>query len=213
MINYDFLTTVRRIGRDPSLFQEVLEKVIQPNWKQGPWVAGGSIRRLFSGQDPLGSDIDVFFASQEQYMEFILRIEREAKVLKKEIRPHNTTLQIEWQPWSGSTIDPASALTLTIQAIHIDFFTDPASVIDFFDFTICQYITDGETLMVGPYTLYDTARKRLVLHNVHHAVSTTRRLLKYGNQGFYACGGTIADLLQRVAADPNVINEEVISID
>lgn len=102
---------------------------------------------------------------------------------------------------------------ITLQAVHVDYFSSAEEVIDSFDYTICQFVTDGTKVEVGDFTLWDVGRKRLVLHRTTYAVATMRRMIKYTKQGFYACPGMMNDLLTRVADDPTLINEELAYID
>jgi hypothetical protein len=79
---------------------------------------------------------------------------------------------------------------------------DPPAIIDTFDFTISQLGTDGRQLYFGEYTWTDLFRKRLRVHNIHHGISTMRRMVKYSRRGFYACVGTMRDVAQGVVDSP-----------
>jgi hypothetical protein len=61
--------------------------------------------------------------------------------------------------------------------------------------------TDGAYLYFGPYTWTDLFRRRLRVHNIHHGISTMRRMVKYSRRGFYACVGTIRDIKAALPAD------------
>jgi hypothetical protein len=163
----------------------------------------------------------VFFATTEQHQLFLDRIRREAKVISERSTNTNTTLVVRIpdphqhlvvSPLNERQMEPAT-IDVTIQAIRHAFYASPEAVINSFDFTICQWVTDGEELVVGEFTLWDTARKRLALHEVTLAVSTLRRVLKYTSQGFTACSGMLTDLLERVARNPEIINAQIISMD
>jgi len=187
-------------------FQEVIRCLVAPDWEKGPWVAGGCIRRLLMDQDPFASDVDVFFASETQKDEWVETVKRRHPMASVSSRENNVTIDIPELPGLGLK-------SLKLQAIHIAYYSTPQAVIDSFDYTICQLVTDGHRLETGEFTLWDLARKRLVLHKMEHAVATMRRMIKYTKQGFYACSGTMGDLLSRVAANPAIIDDKVISID
>jgi hypothetical protein len=87
---------------------------------------------------------------------------------------------------------------------------DPLAIIDTFDFTISQLGTDGEYLYFGEHTWTDLFRRRLRVHNIHHGVSTMRRMVKYSRRGFYACVGTMRDVAQGVVDSPA---DQPISVD
>lgn len=193
----------------------VLRNFIRPHWENGPWVAGGSIRRLLLGDDPLAADVDVFFANEAQKEQFLLTMETSGATVKKITRT-NTTLEI-MVPVLKYVDDLGEAVyenvKVTLQAIHFAYYESPEAVIDSFDFTICQFITDGEKLAIGKYSLWDLCRKRLAINKVSLAVSTVHRLVKYSKQGFYACPGTIGDILHAVANDSSLIRLDTPSPD
>ena len=186
-------------GVNPSDFQTYLQEVVKPDWQFGPWVAGGSIRRLLTGGSPFESDIDVFFASETQKDAWLERIKAAFPEAVSLANAQNVTL----------TLPDGKKL----QAIHVAYYETPQAVIDSFDYTICQLVTDGERLETGEFTLWDLARKRLVLHRLEYPVPTMRRMIKYVKQGFYACPGMMTDLLTRVVQNPALINQEILYFD
>ena len=167
----------------------------------GPWLAGGSLRRLLLQDDPFGSDLDFFFRDDGQADAFAERL-RKLGFRKVFSTAHATT-------WKGC-IDGRE---LVVQAVRIGFYASPGDLIDAFDFTICQLAWDGSALTIGEHTLWDLGRKRLVIHKVSYAVATVRRILKYTKQGFTICSGSITRLLKDVADDPSVIRKEVEYVD
>lgn len=184
-------------------FLSVVEKIKPLNIMNGPWLAGGSIRRLFDGTDS-ESDFDIFFTDEEQLRLFQGRLEN-AKVLYE--NEHNITLEV---PLSSDIFSISKPFKLQLIKYY---FNSPEDVINWFDYTNCQFITDGDVLIVGEYTLYDIGRKRLRVHEIHHAASSVRRMLKYGRQGYTVCDGTINDILQAVVANPEIIQEKIKYID
>jgi hypothetical protein len=214
---YDLVTFSERVNATERYgrFKQVLDTVVTPNWQHGPWVAGGSIRRLVTGEDPLGSDVDVFFADEQQYLAWFASIEKDKNISISNNRQnqYNMSFDVAIQDSDDAPGNPQDPIRAKIQAIFINYYNDPQAVIDSFDYTICQFVTDGWHLLVGPYTLWDTARKRLVINNVTYGVSTLRRMFKYTKQGFYACSGMMVEFLKAIAEDPTIINEEFVSID
>jgi hypothetical protein len=168
--------------------------------QNGPWLAGGAIRRTLIGQ-PLESDFDFFFRDEEQFTRFREAIKEQGAVKTKETNHHETyRLDIDEEP-------------RLIQLIKIQYFRNVDDLLDMFDFTITQFAYDGSELICGPYSLWDLARKRLALHKMTYGVSTLRRLLKYTNQGFTACSGVLKAILEAAANNPASINAEVEYVD
>jgi len=86
----------------------------------------------------------------------------------------------------------------SLQLIKLAWYEGPEHVIDTFDFTCVQFATDGEFLYFNPLSTFDLARKRLVLHRMQFPASTLRRLIKYGNRGFYACPGSLVKISEEM---------------
>lgn len=166
----------------------------------GPWLAGGAVRRTLLRQ-PLDSDFDIFFANQEQLSTFCDWLETVGATLLMETEHHKTfrvTLADE---------------SRTVQCIRFQFYGSVTELLDSFDFTITQFAYDGETLYCGDYSLWDLARKRLALHKLTFGVSTLRRLIKYTRQGFTACGGGLASILEQAIQNPEAVRRDVQYID
>jgi len=169
---------------------------VTPN---GPFLVGGSVRRLIIGQ-PQDSDFDVGFASFSQLDEST------ATLLGKGAKQTADT-----DFYRGFTFE-INGKARVIQFLKVAY-GSAADVIDSFDFTICQTAYDSERLIFGDFTLYDLGRKRLAIHKVTHAKSTVRRLLKYGKQGFTVCSGCIDSILKAVVANPSLADSEVQYVD
>lgn len=147
------------------------------------WLAGGALRRTLLGDEP-DSDFDLFFSSEEEASKYRQALEeRNFKVASK--NEHCTTLT-----------GPLAGRERVVQIVTLAYYESAEAVIDSFDFTICQFATDGTTLWCGNYSLLDLGRKRLAINRISYPISTLRRLIKYTKQGFYACDGTLRDILE-----------------
>lgn len=178
---------------------EVLDSLPEPE-AAGPWIAGGAIRRTLL-QDPLDSDFDYFFRDAEQKKAFQEELlERGGWVVK----------ETEQVTTYGAKVEHKNVI---VQAITIAYYPTLDAVLDSFDFTITQFGYDGKDLVCGDFSLWDLARKRLALHKLSFGVSTVRRLIKYTRQGFTACGGVLASILEAVVADPATIHRDVTYVD
>jgi hypothetical protein len=163
----------------------------------GAWLAGGAIRRTLLGEKEINSDYDMFFANEKQKNDYVDLLVRDGGEIKIK-NDFNTTLL-----WRDRKV----------QAIHIDYYNSPQEVINSFDYTICQFITDGKTLFTGEFSLWDLARKRLSVHKITYPVASQRRLIKYTQQGFYACAGCLQDILLTVKENPEILEFQVRYID
>lgn len=163
----------------------------------GPWLAGGALRRAVLGQPVKPSDLDLFFRDEAQYKGTVNAFKEGGWVVERRGRNSDRLSKDGW----------------TVNTVKLVFYASLEDVLDAFDFTICQWGTDGHDLVVGPYTQVDTLRKRLAIHKVTYGASTVRRAVKYAGQGFTLCAGTSATLLEAVVADPTSINAEVDYVD
>lgn len=169
---------------------------------QGPWLAGGALRRTLLGQEP-DSDFDFFFANADQLEEFRTALEERGATLQRTTAHHmEFTITV-----------PDTSLPVKIQCIRFAWYANAAEVIDSFDYTICQFAYDGQQITMGDFSLWDLGRKRLAVHKISFGVSSMRRLLKYQKQGYYACAGALNAILRSVADNPSLIQADTQYID
>lgn len=164
------------------------------------WVAGGAVRKTLL-QKEIDSDYDFFFSNNEALVAFKQHVKEEGGKLSSET-PHQETYLIDIQNKPR-----------VIQLIKIGFYESVSKLLDTFDFTITQFAYDGENLYAGSHSLWDLSRNRLALHKLTYGVATMRRLIKYTNQGFIACAGTMQSILEAAVKNPNVIRSEIKYID
>lgn len=167
----------------------------------GPWLAGGALRSALIGQKP-DSDWDFFFRDADQFEAFVASIKTMPGATRVAKTEHHITFTAK-----------VDGKAITVQAIRIDYYANIEALLDSFDFTICQFGYDGTDLHCGEFSLWDLARKKLAIHRLTYGVSTVRRLIKYTRKGFTACGGVLADILQRTVADPQTINSNIEYVD
>lgn len=213
VINFDeFFSRSSDVLAENSELEKALSRLPALS-KEGPWLAGGALRRTLSKQ-PIESDFDFFFRSKEQADEFIAKVKASGG-WQVSTNKNNTTLKL---PSEGpksvdiDTFEPAQP-EIKIQAVTMTFYPDLAAVLDSFDFTICQFGYDGTDLYFGDYALWDLGRKRLVPHKITYATSSLRRLLKYTKSGFTICGGGLAHMLDAVVQNPAIIQADTLYID
>lgn len=162
----------------------------------GPWIAGGALRRMLSGK-PQESDFDFFFRDADQLAAFADRLEK-LGLSKVRETPHHVQYRGHLK---------AAKRDVDIQCIRFRYYATAAEVIDSFDYTICQFAYDGRQITSGEFSLWDLGRKRLAIHKITYPVSTMRRLLKYTRQGFTACGGCLATILRETAQTPELLTQ------
>lgn len=178
--------------------KEIIEFLFKEFGSTKFFIAGGALKSLLMNAKH-SSDYDIFCDNASVLEELKTQVEKLGGKLVKSTDLHHT--------YSF----PYQEKQLVLQLIKI--YGPPESIIDSFDFTICQLITNGDSLWVGPYTLWDLAWKRLVIHKITYGASTLRRFIKYTKQGFYACQGAMVQFLTEIASNPQLIQEEIKYVD
>jgi hypothetical protein len=196
MNEYDLEDFLAR-STDKSFEETTLRKVLDelPRCaKNGPWLAGGALRRTLQGKEP-ESDFDFFFRDADQLAAFVQRLEALGMDKVRETVHH-----VHYRGRLGD-----SGIDRNVQCIRFAFYNSAAAVIDSFDYTICQFAFDGTKLYLGDFALWDLGRKRLAIHKITFPVATMRRMLKYTSQGFMACRGCLAAILKAVPENPELL--------
>jgi len=139
----------------------------------GWWVAGGAVRRWFTGEKQ-DSDIDVFCADDESEKRFI----DEAKLSKPTHKGDRVTTYGK------------------IQVIHLRF-RSPAECINHFDFHHCMFAYDGDKVYSTTEAVCAALRKHLSINAVQsgYELDTLRRAFKYHACGYKPCIGTLRDMM------------------
>jgi len=167
----------------PSDWEPV--SVIDPNWQDGPWIAGGAPLRWYQGVPVGESDIDVFCKDQKQFDELVERILGYKRYHKKWDSENAVTYEI--YPSS----DSKEEFTLngwTIQIIKRKFFDSAQEVIDNFDVSVCQVATDGWNWALGRHTARDIREGNLRM-NLPLQADALKRYVKYTAYGYRPVDG------------------------
>jgi hypothetical protein len=102
---------------------------------EGPWIAGGLIRRIVMGETLGGTDVDIFFASTEQFEE-CGAVGPDAVQVGGEILP--------------------------VSYVMTRYYKTAEDVLDDFIFTACQFAMDGQKLVMGRQSIQHNHEKILV---------------------------------------------------
>jgi hypothetical protein len=153
-------------------------------------LAGGALRRTLLKQ-PLDSDFDFFFRSEDIKRQF------EDNLPKTLVKTKETTHHSQYE---GLLQLNGIEQQVKVQSVYFDYFASPQDLISSFDYTITQFAyTQSGSLITTPEALWDCSRKRLAVNKITYPTSSLRRLLKYTNQGFTACGGCLQEILVQSA--------------
>jgi hypothetical protein len=144
-------------------------------WETGPWVAGGSVRKVWFEQSWKTQDVDFFFKDREQFDRFNTVI---PALGEKTDTYYNTSNAITYK------IQLRSGETVKIQAICKDFYPSVQAVLDDFDFTLAQFASDGVQMITNAVALEDIRLNRINLNPLFTKQLNPMRVLKYAAYGF-----------------------------
>lgn len=211
-------------GTDSNELESVYDLLVDiDNSKvKTPFIAGGAVRRTIQGL-PLDTDIDLFFVSESHMKEYfeLFKEKHGEMVIEDSIveNANNITLEIDTSKFDtmDENLDREDYYLrdkYKIQLITI-YAKDMESTLKRFDFTISQFGYDGEYLYVGELSLYDLERKRLNFNVISRSnpVVTFRRILKYSQQGYYACSGLLSTFMKEYQNHPELLQSDVVYID
>jgi len=145
-------------------------------------IAGGAIRDSLFGIEY--SDIDIFGLTKEDLDLFVKLNLSKSQGYKmvyfnenlRTYRKGNIKVQIIYREYDKLT-----------------------DIIDSFDFTVCQFMYDGEKVICNPSGLLDVHHKRIVINHLEDlfVFDSLRRVQKYIQKGYTICNGGIKDILDK----------------
>jgi hypothetical protein len=165
-----------------SEWLKIMEK-LPPLHRNGPWLVGGTVRRILAGEEPT-TDLDIMFKNEKQFEDYCGQLrERGAETIDESDRQ----ITFSYEGWEVQPIRAVYSNTL-IQTLNK------------FDFTICQFGFDGTNFVWGDNSVEHMQKGELVFLNTNDHVSSMRRAFKYAKQGFFMTPESIAKFLKTAAA-------------
>jgi hypothetical protein len=158
---------------------QMLGPKIEITVPQRGWIAGGAIRRWFAGNEKL-SDVDCFFQDEAAFLDYVNALAQHGAKL---VNTHK----------NAATFDVNDIL---VQLIKLKYHPTVDSLLDSFDFTVCQFAWDGTDVYSTPQAVISTLRNHLGVHILtkDFAVDSLRRAFKYCKKGYHPCNGTIQQM-------------------
>lgn len=139
----------------------------------GPWVAGGTARRLWCNQPWAEHDIDLFFANSES-------CDKTSKIINESCVKTET-----FESKNARTYKvPFNNVIYKVQCIYNRFYTDIFDIWKHFDFTVCCFATNGRIIIADPDAVDDVNTKTLRYSSRSNRSTNGVRIIKYGIYGF-----------------------------
>mgnify|MGYP000934662537 CR=1 FL=1 len=142
---------------------------------EGCWMAGGAVRRWFTGE-PQNSDVDLFTSSEE--------------IAKANIPSSAKEFKNCWTYRENGH---------KVQFIKI-YFPTVIDCVSKFDFTICQFVYVKGYVQATLDAIITASRKRLAVAAIQpsYEMDSLRRAFKYSKAGYSPCAGTIRELFKAI---------------
>lgn len=139
----------------------------------GPWVAGGAVRRAVLGE-PLGDDVDFFFQCEQQFDDFLAELmTREDRPSVREDRRNAIKL---WIPQGSSGF--------TAELIRGSYFANVDALFRDFDFTCCQFAVNQHYLYCGELAMLDAGQRLLRVNNRQKMATSYAHMIRYLKDGW-----------------------------
>lgn len=171
-------------GKDE--LEQIMKFIPKLNLMSGPWIAGGAVRRLVMGESLQGGDVDIFFPSYTEFGNAKSLLDKNAKL---EIKTNHALTYL---------VD-VGGFQIKCQIINRRTYVDIAKLFSDFDFSVCQFATDGECIAYPPESLQDLKERRLRFSENGKGADRTSpsRLVKYCMYGFVPEDGVLATTVNK----------------
>lgn len=161
------------------------------DYEKGPWVGGGIVRRILTGEIREAHDVDVFFKSPEQLGLFSPKLrEIEKNTINKgewwvaQAQMQRTATETHADRDTSGLCYIRSSSHVPLQLVDKMFFPTMEAMLEDFDFTICQMVTDGKTIRYTQEAKRDLDTSQLRIHANSSGVRHVSRMLRYISYGF-----------------------------
>jgi hypothetical protein len=160
------------------------EKPVEFNYVPGAFLCGGAVRRWFAGKEKL-SDLDFFFEKADALAQF--------KSLNAE--------KLGAPSRNDDAIEVYSVGKMPVQLIKKIGYMPLAGFFDKFDYTLCQFAYDGQTVYSTPEAVTSVLRRHLAVHRIQAGceLDSLRRAFKYAQKGYLPCIGTLQDIAKALS--------------
>lgn len=208
MNNYDSFSFLKSLGYENpeeselftySYYLDAIGITINPN---SPWIIGGSVLRTICNE-PLNTDIDLFFKNDSIYADSLKKIKNNSKFISKTkfsdsfecIFEHNNEDKIrKLQLISCSMGETIKDITLK------------------FDIDICRVAFDGNSIIASEEIVDGILHKKMKIDVdvVTHPALTFKRIVKYARRGFEVSDENLQAFADKffIKTPESIVNED-----
>lgn len=204
--------------KDNGLQNDMLDKLVA-YLPAGAYIAGGFMTSVMRGKKTYNGDVDFFFNGSKAFSKMLHLLQSppsgaEAyKGYMPSIGPNNDRFSlyhlktasrkfrlVNYVPEDLTITQKDTPDRLKYQLVKLFWFDSAIHVIDSFDFTVCQFATDGNYIFYNPRSMVDLHNNELRFHQKKQpALHGMRRILKYVNKGFAIQQSEYQDIAEAAA--------------
>lgn len=175
---------------DNKKFMRLLDIMPPLSITDGPWIAGGAVRKIYQNKSWETGDIDIFFKNEEQrkYWNANLIDTLCAKNINYNLK-HQSSNADTWEIYFKDR-------NLKIQFIKKYYCQSLIELWNTFDFTVCQFAADSANIIASDAAINDSSNNQIVIANKNNSRCIPLRILKYLSHGF-----SISDEILLLAAE------------
>lgn len=164
--------------------QSILDLLGEFNFETGPWIAGGAVRRLAFDQDLGSGDIDIFAASHQQISPIQSKLDRIG-----ELTYHSS--------YARTYLVPVEDRQYKVQLIIWRSFATIRNLFKTFDFTVCDFVSDGQKYRTHDQALSDILNRKLRFNDsqINLQRSVASRAVKYISMGYEPVPGFLKTIM------------------
>lgn len=165
---------------------------IAPELTNGPWIAGGAPLQWYLGKE-CETDIDVWCRNKKQED----KVSHGLQTLGfRELARTDNALTLRHDIKYECDNKATKFKTITVQLIKRMYPESAKEIIEDFDFTVCQLVTDGVTYVAGRHTYKDIKTRRLRLVD-YKPKTFLKRYIKYVTYGYKPDPDLIIDAFEQ----------------
>ena len=194
LIQKKYLVSGGVFHHNTNVIGKYLVGYLEFNMDTGPLLAGSSVKKIFLDTEMNYSDWDIFCSSKDQYISICEKLKN-----LTEVDTYTTTTNA-----ISFKLNINSTDSHTVQVINRATFNSADELLNSFDFTVCQFITDGHSFKIGDKTLHDERTKSIRLVTDEIRDTFIARLTKYISYGYTPC----KELYQKINQPNSITNWE-----
>jgi hypothetical protein len=206
-------------------FTHVLNMLPKLNMSQGPWITGGSARRLWQAEDWHKGDVDVFFVNDQQRVKWLAEFDKtwnytyhmkapEPASVYELFSPGRSSPPHKHMPQASMVLESENAitfdlwyqmpnqteiLTCKLQVIKVRHAHSLQQLWSTFDFNLCCFAADAHNVYADVAALQDVENHEISQRYQGHSKNLPLRVFKHFSQGYHVNDLLLKQAMRQIA--------------